>query len=255
MRSTPDVVRSEEAKEVIILGCGPTSSECRYHCETWGVNGTYTFAKRLNKLFFTDEEIEVNSCWYDVPELLTLDPVCVFPVNYKRFQELGLKLEIFPMKEIYQKFPSFFFSNTIAYMLAYAIYHRYDTIYLYGIDMMSHSTYIQEKGGVEFWMGVALGQGIKIVNTRGSATGKCWNGKMYGHYGNLSDGEFESIFCESPENAPQESLCAPWEFIKVNTAARPGTDWVKDGDEYRPIKTEVRLDTQTVKEKAQIGIK
>lgn len=229
MKDTPEVIRTENSKEVIILGCGPTCVECRYHTETWGVNGTYTFAKRLDKLFFTDEESEVDACWYDTPELLALNPTCVFPIEYRRFQGLGLKIELFPMNEIMARFPSTFYSNTIAYMIAMAIYQRYDTIYLYGIDMMTNSTYIQEKGGVEFWMGVALGQGIEVVNTVGSATGKTWNGRMYGHYGAVEN------------EAAKEGLYAPFELIKVNTAAKPGTDWIKVGEEYVPVKTEVKV--------------
>ena len=34
-------------QELIILGCGPTHVECPYDKEVWGVNGTYTFAKKL----------------------------------------------------------------------------------------------------------------------------------------------------------------------------------------------------------------
>ena len=221
-------------KDVIILGCGPTHVECKYNYETWGVNGTYTFAKRLDKLFMTDEVSEVDGCWYDLPLMMRLNPTMVFPVEYPRFRECGFGIEIYPIEELMAKFPTSFFSNSIAYMIAYAltktktiqtpddllprVIDGYNKIYLYGIDMMTNSTYIQEKGGVEFWMGVALGMGVEIVNTRGSATGKTWNGKMYGHYGTW---EVEQM---------KEKILAPWELIRVEKTSSQKSDWIRGTD-------------------------
>jgi len=222
-------------KEVIIMGCGPTHVESKYHCETWGVNGVYTFSKRLDKLFFADEESEVNSAWYDIPKIMSFENLtCVFPIKYKRFSDLGLNIEVFPLELIQKKFPTEFFSNTIAYMLAYALYYDYEKIWLYGIDMMSNTTYIQEKGGVEFWMGVALGmsaervkQGktpIEIVNTMGSATGKTWNGLMYGYWGEL-------------QNKENEKLLMPFEMTRISKQAKPQSEWILGNDgEYHAHK-------------------
>ena len=224
-------------KEVIILGCGPTHVECKYHCETWGVNGTYTIAKRLDKLFMTDEPSEVDACWYDMARVLKTDTTLVFPIEYDRFKDLGLPIEIYPIDKIIGRFRTRFFSNTIAYMLAYALYYDYEKIWMFGIDMMTSGSYIQEKGGVEFWMGIAAGmsterlsQGkspIEIFNTRGSATGKTWNGKMYGYYG-LQE-----------EEMLKEHLMAPWDIVRVSKTSDPQDEWIKDpvADEYKLVKT------------------
>jgi len=117
------------------------------------------------------------------------------------------------------RFPTEFYSNTIAYMLAYAVYHRYDTLYLYGIDMMNNSTYLQEKGGVEYWMGICLGQGIQVINTIGSATGKTFNGRMYGHWG-----------AKKPEK-----LYAPLETIRTAKASNSSIQWMRVGEEYQKV--------------------
>ena len=230
---------------VIILGCGPTHVECDFAHETWGVNGTYTFAKRLDKLFMTDEEAEVDNCWYDVVKLVKADTALVLPGSYKKFTDLGLNVEVFPINEILQRFKTRFFSNSIAYMMAYAllktktvqslddpvpkVVEGYDKIFFYGIDMMTNSTYIQEKGGVEYWMGIAKGMGVEVINTRGSATGKTWNGKMYGAYGKWEEEELS------------EGLYAPWQFIRVGKAqpraegveepgvsVEPQDEWIQD---------------------------
>lgn len=222
-----------DTKELIILGCGPTHVECQFDCEVWGVNGTYTFAKRLDKLFMSDEDSEVEACWYDYSRLLELkDTTLVFPMMYTRFKGLPLNIEIYPIEDVLKKFPTRFFSNSIAYMIAYALLKTktiqtpddalprpisgYHKIKFYGIDMMNHSTYIQEKGGVEYWMGVALGMGVEVVNTVGSATGKTFNGKMYGHYGKWED---EML---------KEQLLMPWEFMRVAKTAEDTPDWIRN---------------------------
>ena len=224
--------------EVIILGCGPTHVECKYHCETWGVNGTYTFAQRLDKLFMTDEAVEVNATHYEIQKMRELNPVMVFPVDYEKFRGNGFKVEIYPIERVQERFPTRFFSNTIAYMIAYALVNTktiqdsprprvvdgYNRILLYGIDMMTHSTYVQEKGGVEYWMGVALGMGVEVTNTKGSATGKTWNGRMYGYWGQLQ------------EEMLKERLMAPWEIIKgvSKSEAVPAIEdeWTQSGQDW-----------------------
>ena len=206
-------------KELIILGNGPTRVDCPYHCETWGVNGGYAFAKRLDKLFMTDSlEGEILEEEYNIEKLIEFNGTLVLPKHFPVFDSLGIPIEIYPIDEVLAKFKTRFFSNTIAYMMAYALLHTtsiqeldgpilrvidgYDRIYFYGIDMMTNTTYVQEKGGVEFWMGIALAMGVEIINTKGSATGKTWNGKMYGYWG------------EQEEEMLKEKLLAPWEIVK-----------------------------------------
>jgi hypothetical protein len=244
------VAPETKLKECVILGCGPTCVEIPWDrvmkddIQVFGVNGVYTFTgdknRRLDKLFMTDTEDEVNRCWYDVARLVKMDTTLVLPAPYQRFVDLGLKIEIYPIQEIVERFQTNFFSNSIAYMQAYALLHDYDVIYFYGIDMMTHSTYVQEKGGVEYWMGITDGiraerirSGGKpyplTINTKGSATGKSWNGKMYGYYGEQSD------------QKAKEGLFAPWEFVKVaKTGETP--DWVMVNGEYKKLERKLVAD-------------
>ena len=233
----------KKLKEVTILGCGPTHAECDYtHGEIWGVNGVYTFAPKLDKLFMSDSEAEVDACWYDITRLLSYNTTLVLPKEYKRFKNMGLTIEIYPIEYILQAFTTTFFSNSIAYMIAYALLYQFDVIYFYGIDMMTHSTYVQEKGGVEYWMGIADGIRAErvrrgeapfplVINTKGSATGKTYNGKMYGYYG------------ETPEELKKEGLFAPWEMIRVGKAADPQDEWILVGNEYKKVSANESLNT------------
>ncbi|MDD5397842.1 MAG: hypothetical protein PHU70_02060 [Dehalococcoidia bacterium] len=210
-------------KELIILGCGPTHAECRYDKEVWGVNGTYTFAPRMDKLFMTDGPDQVME---DIPNVAIIKslgcPLILaerFPEVTPAFEKAGISVLRFPIEAVLAKFPTRFFSNSLAYMIALAlqmtttvqepgdlrprVIDGYHKIYLYGIDMMTNSTYIQEKGGVEFWMGVAFGLGVEIINTRGSATGKTYNGLMYGWYG------------QQEAKKVREQVFAPWEVVRT----------------------------------------
>jgi hypothetical protein len=68
----------------------------------------------------------------------------------------------YPLKEIVKKFGIPYFTNTIAYMLAYALYEKVDSIQIYGVVQGGYYEYMKERKGVEFWLGIAAGTGIKI---------------------------------------------------------------------------------------------
>jgi len=84
-------------KELIILGQGPTCVDCTYHCETWGVNGGYAHAKRLDKLFMTDDlSNEILEEEYKVDKLLEFNGTLVLPKHFSVFDGLGIPIEIYP---------------------------------------------------------------------------------------------------------------------------------------------------------------
>lgn len=68
----------------------------------------------------------------------------------------------FPLRKIVDKFGITYFSNTICYMIAYAVYIGVKQIDIYGITMDCGSEYEHEKGGIECWIGFAMGRGIKV---------------------------------------------------------------------------------------------
>jgi CDP-diacylglycerol pyrophosphatase len=46
-------------------------------------------------------------------------------------------------------------------MIAYAIYMGYEKIRLYGVDMNGKDEYINQRGSVMFWLGIAKASGIE----------------------------------------------------------------------------------------------
>lgn len=73
------------------------------------------------------------------------------------------KSEAFPLEEAAKRFGMPYFSNTIAYMIAYALLKGAKEIDIYGVNQASSAEYFYERSGVEFWLGVAIGSGVKVT--------------------------------------------------------------------------------------------
>ena len=171
-------------KEVIILGLGPSKDECPYDAEVWALNDCHRFAKRIDKLFVTDGWGEFGADGVNELSEAKHKFGCEIVAASKHD---GLNVTLYPIEEIIKHFRTQFFSNTVCYMIAYALLLGYKKLRFYGIDMLTHTSYIAEKGAVEFWMGVAKGMGVEVINTKTSATGKTTTGKLYGEWGDKTD--------------------------------------------------------------------
>jgi len=79
-----------------------------------------------------------------------------------KYEEIPLSVA-FPLEKAAQVFGIPYFTNTICYMIAYAIMNGARDIQLYGVNQASSSEYFYEKAGVEYWLGIANGMGIKIT--------------------------------------------------------------------------------------------
>ena len=73
-----------------------------------------------------------------------------------------LTQESYPLEEIYDKYKSKYFTSSIAYMIAYAIYCKVDSIRLEGIGLDYADEYMHQKPAVAYWLGRAEGEGIKV---------------------------------------------------------------------------------------------
>ncbi len=79
-----------------------------------------------------------------------------------KYEEIPLSQE-FPLKECVKEFGLPYFTNTIAYMIAYALLQGAKEIELFGINQAGSHEYLEEKGGVEYWIGVAIGSGVRVT--------------------------------------------------------------------------------------------
>lgn len=92
-------------------------------------------------------------------------------------------LKSYPYNEIVKEFKTDYFSNTIDFMMALAIYEGYQEINLYGVNMAHETEYAYQKAGVDFWCGMAMGRGIKVnVFGEDSRIMKSPDDLVYGYY-------------------------------------------------------------------------
>ncbi len=80
--------------------------------------------------------------------------------------------EAFPVDEIVAKFGRYF-TNTVSWMIAYAIYLEVKEIGVYGVDMAQDGEYKSQRPSCEFFLGWAAGAGIKITIPAESDLLKC----------------------------------------------------------------------------------
>lgn len=124
---------------VCILGTGPSLRHFNgADCSLWAVGSSFKNVKA--DLYF---------CMHDFDKL---------PDGVNAIYQDG-----FPLDEIIKAFGSSFFTNTISYMIAYALYKGVKAIYLYGVDMDSMSEYEHQKASVDYWIGFARGRGVIVT--------------------------------------------------------------------------------------------
>lgn len=73
----------------------------------------------------------------------------------------------YPLNEIVKEFGSAYFTNSISYMIAYAVYKGYKKIELYGVDMSARDEYINQRGSVMYWIGFARAKGVDVFLASG----------------------------------------------------------------------------------------
>ena len=73
-----------------------------------------------------------------------------------------------------------YFTSTVAYMLALAIYQGFARIEMYGVHMSMGSEYAYQRDGVTYWLGRAEGAGIEVVLPEAC---ELLQGRLYGYDG------------------------------------------------------------------------
>ena len=163
----------KDLDKIIILAQGPSWYQCPEKppegAEIWGSNVIFRDHPYQDRLFF-GHDIRHNICNDDADMITNLNKMGIPIYTAGIFKTLKNSAQI-PILKILDEFHMGFFLNVICYMLAMAILQNPKSIDLYGVDMRPDAggeTYTNEKGGVEFWCGVAIGRGIKVNNTKES---------------------------------------------------------------------------------------
>jgi len=179
----------KEKKKVYIVGCANSKNVLSWDdpdAEYWGVNNLYGVP--IEGAHY-DRWFEIHNIWQD-PKT---DKMLRRNMNEFRGQDVlnymqglaSLKCTVYmqkhwpnlipysipyPLDEVVQFFQNKginldvcrYITNTIAYEIMLAIYLGFEEIHVWGVDMSVGSEYEHQKACCEFWMGVALGMGIRV---------------------------------------------------------------------------------------------
>lgn len=69
----------------------------------------------------------------------------------------------FPFRTLLEWAPLPYFTSSIAWLVAYAIYLGAEEIGLWGVEMDEREEYFHQRACVNFWLGAAMARGIKIT--------------------------------------------------------------------------------------------
>lgn len=133
-----------------------------------------------------DEKPQIVSSQQNLGQVIQMINSLKIPlVAPYKYEEIPLSEE-FPIEECVKQFGMPFFTNTICYMIAYALLKGAKEIELYGVNQAGSHEYTEEKGGVEYWLGVANGRGVKVsINGTNSQLmrykGRYGNDILYGY--------------------------------------------------------------------------
>lgn len=180
-----------------ILGKGETWTRCPganirvdlKNQEIWTLNSMFKFHNSVDRVFLMhDPRQEVI---FEDRDYFKLVRDLGRPIYTNQiYSVLGENNYLYPVDEVLARFPIIYFTNAACWMLALAILLEPKKIALHGIDMRTCLEYANERGGVEFWVGVATGAGIEVDIPDGSAICTCnsvW-GSMYGFIPITSNG-------------------------------------------------------------------
>lgn len=183
---------------------GPSREQCPYDGEVWSLNMGYhqiaAVKGRLDKVFMVHKQVvsPAGTVYFDWSEFLEMAKAGVEMWNIYNVdcERCGTHIPFkkYPLDEIIEKFDFGYFTDTVCYMVAYALHDSTEgskkertlklkyplKIRLYGVDLQVKDEYIIEKAGVEAWIGYALGLGADVTISTGSTLLLTNNGMPYG---------------------------------------------------------------------------
>ncbi len=145
--------------KIQIIGKGPGWEHAPIEGEIWGVNDLVL--RRPVKLVFEmhdiDRFLEIKHGNIE-QEIKEINKLGIPVITQKKHRLLPTAIP-FPIDEM----PFRYFTNSIAYMIAYAIYKKATEIELYGVPLLYVEEYTKQLPCVEFWLGYAMAKGIKVT--------------------------------------------------------------------------------------------
>lgn len=146
--------------------------------EIWGINAIGGVIK-CDKIFMMDhiDDLTHSPRFSWAKECET--PIITSDATLKGFKNL---IE-YPLEEIFDSFKITYFSNTIPYTIAYAMWIGVESISLFGVDYNYTDSSVTEtgRGCTEFWLALAVSKGIDVRVAKNSTLLGTNEQKFYGY--------------------------------------------------------------------------
>lgn len=153
-------IKYEDINRIIIIGKSPSWEDAPMGGHTWGVNDLVL--TRPVELTFEMHDIDkiLKTKWRDNinAEIKEINRLGIPVVTREKHKLLPTSIP-FPIDEM----PVKYFTSSVAYMVAYAIYNQATAIDIYGVHCDDKGEFFYEKPCIEFWMGHAVGRGIAVA--------------------------------------------------------------------------------------------
>lgn len=199
-------------KHVAILGLGPSLNTfvdiakqmggvSAYCDEVWGVNALGdVFA--CNRIFHMDD-VRVQEArakakpQSNIAYMMNWLKQHPGPIYTSHLDPAYPGLVRFPLEEIVFALRQPYFNNTVAYAVAFAIYHKVARISVYGCDYSYANSHHAERGRacLEFWLGQAAARGMQITLPRTTSLMDAIDGddaRFYGFDGYKVDIDYQA---------------------------------------------------------------
>lgn len=198
--------RRKKLDNIIILALGPSWYKCPEKLkpgeELWAINTMFR-SRKANRIFMMhDLKHEILLMDYDYIKHVNEAGVPIYTAgSYPVFDN---NIE-YPIVDVLKHFGAGFFLNVMCYMLALAIMEGTKKITMYGADFRTdtgHEYRINEKGAVEFWLGVAIGKKIEVEFPEESYLLKrMMTGSFYGYQQRVTEGGLVHLIPDNKHRA------------------------------------------------------
>lgn len=151
--------------KIAILGSAPSSIELAPYAdptyEIWGCSpGCFSVAQRTD-VWFELHRWQPGAPWFG-PAYVTHVEQYPGPVYMSAPTPSVKNCTLLPVTDLITEFGPYFFTSSIAWMFAMAIYSGAKEIGLWGVDMSHQSEYGYQRAGCQYFAMVARARGIEV---------------------------------------------------------------------------------------------
>jgi hypothetical protein len=153
--------------------------------EVWGINQIGNVI-RCDKIFMMDD-----LKWLTERPTHQWVRSCRTPIfTSKKYPEITGSSVEYPLDEVVKKYNTKYFSNTVAYAIAYALFIGVEELILFGCDYdyKGETVHERNRAGTEYWLGIAHATGVRVGISDKSSLMNMDNQKFYGYKGDTQDG-------------------------------------------------------------------